>query len=298
MSDSKRVGTARDAFVAISDLDGNVVAEFGDLLEPKYRQNYNPGGAWTTSDLRSQFGGSMPHQKHLDGSEKFGFGEGGAFSPDGKWYGPLQDDRGFFFLGADGQRLPLKLSITDRSTNAAWSPDGRYVQINDSPDWLIVDMQTLRFHKLRNVSHGGIFESQNPWNPWSKDGTRLAFVRDGQVWVGDARGNGAKQLTFDATTKGFPTFSPDGRSVAYRTWRINNRKNIPLVAGTDLWVVDIASTLVTRLTRPAKGTIMNFDWLDDQSLIVDRREEADQLYFSVSRSSLQRISLLNAAPDN
>lgn len=297
MSDSKRIGTARDAFVAISDLDGNVLAEFGELLEKQYRSDYAPGVAWTTTDLRSQFGGSMPHQKRLSGSENFGFGEGGAFSPDGKWYGPLQDEKGFFFLTADGQRLSLKLPPDERYKGALWSPDGRYVRVGDDDNWLIVDMQTLRYYKLQNVSDGDFNKSRPGWNPWSEDGTRLTFVRDGQIWIADALGNSAKQITFDATRKGLPIFSPDGRSVAYRTWQLNKRQNYPRVDRTDLWVVDLASTLVTRVTKQANWTIMNFDWLDNQTLICDRFEEEER-FFPAPRSSLRRISLINSGRDN
>ena len=239
MSDSKRVGTARDAFVAISDLDGNVLAEFGELLDKKYRGTETSGVAWTTTDLRSQFGGTMPHQKRLAGSENFGFGEGAAFSPDGKWYGPLQDDRGFFFIAADGQRMPIKLTLSARSTNALWSPDGRYVQISDLADWVIVDMQTLSVHRIQNIIDGNGSETARGCNPWSKDRKRLTFIRDGQVWISDA-----------------------------------------------------------RLTKPANGKIMSFDWLDDHTLICDRHEEDEKKAFSIPSSSLRRISLVNAAPDN
>jgi hypothetical protein len=293
MSDSKRVGTARDAFVAISDLDGNVLTEFG---ETRNQTNDAPGSAWTATDLRSQFGGSMPHQKRLTGTEDFGFGEGGAFSPDGKWYGPLQDDRGFFFLATDGQRLSIKLDLSERSINALWSPDGRYVQINDKSNWQIVDMQTLRAREVQNVSDGNTCESKCRWNPWSKDGSRLTFIRDGQVWVSDALGNGAKQLTFDAAAKALPTFSPDGSSVAYLVWQLDSRGQYPRVGRTDLWVVDVGSTLVTRVTKWTKGKIMNFDWLDDHTLICDRLEEQNKpSFFPVPRSSLRRISLLSSA---
>jgi hypothetical protein len=291
MSDSKRVGTARDAFVVITDLDGNVLTEFGEPLEAQYRNNNAPGKPWTTTDLRSQFGGSMPHQKRLAGSEDYGFGEGGAFSPDGKWYGPLQDKVGFFFLAADGQRLPIKLELSERSATALWSPDGRYVQITDRRDWLIVDMQTLRVQRMQNVSYSNGCESKCRWNPWSNDGSRLTFVRNGQVWVSDAFGNGAKQITFDAATKEFPTFSPDGNSVAYRTSQLDNRGRYPRIAQTDLWVVDVQSTLVTRVTKRTNGNIMSFDWLDDHTLICDRVEQEDTSFFTEPRSSLGRISL-------
>ena len=299
LSDSKRVGTARDAFVAISDVDGNVLTEFGAPLEKTSAGTEVTGAAWTTTDLRSQFGRSMPHQKRLAGSENFGFGESGAFSPDGKWYGPLQDREGFFFLAADGSRLPIKLNLSDRFEQGIWSPDGRYVQISDGDDSLIVDMQTLRFHRIQNASAGNIYDSASNWTPWSKDGMRLTFVRNGQIWVADALGAGPKQLTFDASKKSFPIFSPDGRSVVYRTWEVNNREQHPGVGRTDAWVVDVASTLVTRVTRPSKKTITSCDWLDDQTLICDRSEEEDgSSFFRGPRSSLRRISLQNAAADN
>ncbi|MEN3328641.1 MAG: hypothetical protein V7638_3448 [Acidobacteriota bacterium] len=121
-----------------------------------------------TSTTQRSVRPTMPHQKRLTDTEDFGFGEGGAFSPDGKWYGPLQDDRGFFFLASDGQRLPIKLDLSERVTNALWSPDGRYVQIKDKSNWQIVDMQTLRAHEVQNVSDGNICESKCRWNPWSK----------------------------------------------------------------------------------------------------------------------------------
>ncbi|HEU0251389.1 MAG TPA: hypothetical protein VFR12_00060, partial [Pyrinomonadaceae bacterium] len=205
LSDSKRVGTARDAFVAISDFDGNVVAEFGDRREEQYRGNAKPH--WTKGDLRSQFGQHMPHQKRLKGTEDFGFGEGGAFSPDGKWYGPLQDSQGAFFLGVGGQRMPIKISgaFSRRGLHAKWSPDGRFVQLDGASTWLIIDMQTQDSAEIPNVDDT-IFPSDFAstgccGNPWSRDSTALVFVRNGQIWVADARGKEARQLTFDSTRK-------------------------------------------------------------------------------------------------
>jgi hypothetical protein len=299
LSDSQRVGTARDGFAAISDFNGNVVAEFGDSLEERYRSTYKREGDWTKADLRSQFGAFMPHQKHFNGMEDYGFGEGGAFSPDGKFYGPLRDSKSAFFLGVDGQRVPMRLRF-DRYgglPQAMWSPNGRYVQLFAESGWTIIDMKTLMPHEIQNVDSSlfpGDCYGRCRWSPWSKDGTRLTFLRGGQVWTSGPNGEDAKQITFDSTLKTFPTFSRDGSSIAYLTWQPNDRQEHTRLGPTDLWVVDIATTLAMRVTAPLSGRINSFDWLDDRTLIFDRVEQQNELpFFSTPRSSLRQLSLMS-----
>ena len=148
MSDSKRVGTARDAFVTISDLDGNVLAEFGELLDKKYRGTENSGVAWTTTDLRSQFGGTMPHQKRLAGSENFGFGEGAAFFA--RWK----------VVRSSARRARVLLSRRRRSTNA----DQTHA-LSTVYKRAVVAGRTLRANKrprrLGNRRHANAERSQN-----------------------------------------------------------------------------------------------------------------------------------------
>jgi len=50
---------------------------------------------------------------------------------------------------------------------------------------------------------------------WSPDGTRLAFLRDGQVAVIDARGGEPEQVTDLPVGAGAPRWSPDGRRLAF-----------------------------------------------------------------------------------
>ncbi len=300
MSDSKRVGTARDGFAAISDFDGNVVAEFGNSGAEKYRFSSAQPVDWTKGDLRSQFGAFMPHQKHLDGSENYGFGEGGAFSPDGKWYGLLQDNKGMFLLAVDGQRTQINVregfSRWRPLTN--WSPDGRYLQLSGDASWLIIDLQADNAsYEIENVDVGtipGDWSSRCDSNRWSKDGTRLTFVRNGQIWVSDALGKNPKQITFDSTRKVSPVFSPDGRFIAYLTWQPDARRHYPRLGPTDLWVVDVESTLALRVTSPATARINSLDWLNDHTLIFDRLQDEEKSVFrDVPSSSLRRLSLTN-----
>ncbi|WP_128375934.1 S41 family peptidase [Streptomyces cavernae] len=51
-------------------------------------------------------------------------------------------------------------------------------------------------------------------------GDRLCFTAEDDVWVAPLDGPGrARRLTVDRTKAGHPRFSPDGRHIAYTTWR-------------------------------------------------------------------------------
>ncbi|HXV43889.1 MAG TPA: hypothetical protein VEC96_12560, partial [Anaerolineae bacterium] len=55
----------------------------------------------------------------------------------------------------------------------------------------------------------------------SPDGGRIAFMSSGrgatnwEIWVMDAKGSNARRLTENGSNEGLPTWSPDGKSIAY-----------------------------------------------------------------------------------
>jgi Tol biopolymer transport system component len=64
----------------------------------------------------------------------------------------------------------------------------------------------------------------DPTDPaWSADGNRLAFIRDGDIWIIGASGTGARNLT---NTPGVqdaePSWSPDGTEIAFASYRSSN----------------------------------------------------------------------------
>jgi HEAT repeat protein len=310
-SDGGRVASARDGFAAIVNMNGSPVVEFGHRLDKADTGAGIGNEVWPTGEMRHQFGIRMPHSKtfHNDRSREamftFDYGEDAAFSPDGKWFGPRRVDNQWQFVDPDGNKREMK--APDRETlwgsQAVWSPDGtRVVVVPVQPSGsfgrdkviepakaFVIDVSEPTIAAAIDVdqvwSMGGWNYRKGRWNPWSKDGRRLAFIRNGQAWISDPDGGNTKQVTFDASKKVFPTFSPDGTKIAYITWQFDNREHYTRLGPTDIWVVDIKTGLAARVTRADSGHIEGLDWLDNGTIIFDRLGPDDR------HSMLRTVSL-------
>jgi len=69
------------------------------------------------------------------------------------------------------------------------------------------------------------------WPTWSPDGARITFHsrEDGQIWVVNADGSGARRLTDLAISTGAPAFTPDGRSVIFHAPRTGDESRLWIV---------------------------------------------------------------------
>ncbi len=63
---------------------------------------------------------------------------------------------------------------------------------------------------MRQLTSGGT--SPN----WKSDGTEIAFVRGGDIWVMAADGSGQRRLTHDRPVETNPVWSPDGTKIAFQ----------------------------------------------------------------------------------
>ncbi len=52
----------------------------------------------------------------------------------------------------------------------------------------------------------------------SPDGRRVVYSALGRIWIRNVRGGDARRLTTADDVEGYPTFSPDGREIAYVSW--------------------------------------------------------------------------------
>lgn len=322
LADSRRIGSARDGYAAVSDLDGNIVGEFGEPVSAEWQKYADERVHWRKRELRQQMGSQMPHRKRLAGLNEMSFGENGAFSPDGKQYGPLVGAKDeVWLLDADGATRPLaipeeplqppwkvdpapdgtwalksRMVVSVRQAlaggQAVWSPDGRRIAlvgpghaplVLEAPAWRcgVIEADPL-------PRYGDWDYRKCRWNPWSKDGSRLAFLRQGQVWIAAPDGSQARQLTFDGGPKAWPTLSRDGQRVAYVAWQPDSRVHYSRIGPTDLWVVDVVTTLAVRATAPSPARIYCLDWLNEHEVIFDRVEHGSLLGY---KASLRRLDL-------
>jgi len=84
------------------------------------------------------------------------------------------------------------------------------------------DSRTSSIFTIRPDGTGLLRLTRGHWdeNPaWSPDGTRIAFSRDGDIWIMGARGRHIHRVTTSPTVEGDPAWSPDGSTLAFTSNR-------------------------------------------------------------------------------
>jgi Tol biopolymer transport system component/C-terminal processing protease CtpA/Prc len=113
----------------------------------------------------------------------------------------------------------------------------------------------------------------------SPDGSRLAFVYRGDVWIADAAGGRATPLTRNVEMDAYPQFSPDGNWVSFSSLRTGN---------WDLFVVPAAGGEPRRMTWNS-GPEISDGWSPDgkRLLFTARRETGDAEMLTLDVKSLR-----------
>ena len=200
----------------------------------------------------------------------------------------------FLVLAAPAWAQKKKLAVEDLTaepplagrgvTGLAWLPDGRHFSYvvrqgteDDAPSELVVEdartgqkapgvtAQDLKLpaEPTENAEVAPGVERQ-PARPrraslegyrWSPDGQTLLLTGDRRLWLYHAADKSLKRLTRNTDPEELPTFSPDGRRVAFV------RKN-------DIYVLEIASGVETRLTADGAEHVFNgkLDWVYQEEL--------------------------------
>ena len=154
--------------------------------------------------------------------------------------------------GTDPQRL-TNAPGTDQF--AVWSPDGKRIAFRsprDNPNGLDIFAMNADGTEVVRLTNGPGF---NNAPGWSKDGARIVFmstrdgvdpakgqVGDNEIYTMNADGSDLVRLTNNAAFDGSPTFSPDGRFIAF----VSDRDHPGLT--TELYLMRLDGTGVTRLT--------------------------------------------------
>jgi Tol biopolymer transport system component len=148
-----------------------------------------------------------------------------AWSPDGRrlafrgYFGPHEGDYAIYVAGADDCHL-TKLTGAMNGTNPSWSPSGRQIAFAVGGINVInADGTGLRALTSDQARSGrDRYDDEIP--AWSAT-NRIAFVRTrigtsrGEIYAINADGSGLAPLTHGGPGYGQPSWSPDGRKIAF-----------------------------------------------------------------------------------
>lgn len=216
------------------------------------------------------------------------------WSPDGRQLVFVSDRRGkpeLYVMRSDGSRVRRLTTARIADLTPAWSPDGR----------------TIAFTRARTASEGDVWlvpaaggaprrltrDERDNWGPqWSPDSRRLAYTsrivqareQPSRIRVIERDGSGLRELTRDRPNgieqHLFPTWSPDGRQLAFLRTRGEH----------GLWLVDPDGSRLRRVPGADLADYRELSWsrrgrilfasevLDGETLVgVDVRTGARRL---------------------
>ncbi len=146
-----------------------------------------------------------------------------------------------------------------------WSPDGNIIAYTHYPqndNELQNGLQQIWLFDLNTMTKSFLTEGFN--TAWSPDGSKIAFVKSGNIFVIDL---GTKEITklTNWSSCFFPSWSPDGRKIAFDT-----NHNDPKGANA-VWIMDADGTNKKDISIHGTGEWREPAWSRDGKWILHVR---------------------------
>ena len=220
--------------------------------------------------------------------------------PDLAFVSTRDGDYAIFEMNADGG---AQHRLTPREGNGASSPARLFFQIE--PAWSS-DGSQIAFSSRRSGSFDVYVMNadgtdtrrltsgkQNDSHPtWSRDGTRLAFERDGDIFVMNDDGSGARRVSDATAEEREPAWSPDGDWITYV-------RRTPGTASRELWLMRPDGAERRPLTSQ-DAIVATPAWSPDSSRIVFATNREGDVYklFTIGLDGNGQRSVVASASDN
>ena len=190
-----------------------------------------------------------------------------TWSPDGKRIAFNSQDalgnRDLWAINVDGSGLVQLTSDAANEAQPDWSPDGRQIAFNSnrSGNTEIYVMPADGGHDANDWVQLTSAPGADIGADWSPSGQLITFEsqRDGnrEIYVMRADGSGPRRVTFDTRPDAFPSWSPDGSSVAFHR-QLLTIPGLNPPNGSEIFAVDVNSLLETRITYQTPDSFSAF----------------------------------------
>ena len=194
-----------------------------------------------------------------------------SWSPDGKQIA-FERDWEIYVMDTDGGNLQNLTNNPAEDFHTSWSPGGKRIAFvsdrDGNPEIYVMDTDGQNPQRLTDNPA----DDHSP--SWSPDGKRIAFVSErdehphkvqgqfaGEIYVMDTDGGNLQNLTNNPAEDDGPSWSPDGKQIAFASDREDN-------LGWDIFVMNANGSNPRNLTKGHGWADLDPSWSPDGKRIA------------------------------